>query len=321
MPSPVAVPAHLRTGPFHVSTFLAAGLGEKVLRGSRFRRLFPRVWVWAEHEMTHLDWIRAGELALHQDVRCTGITRLQRLGLEEGPRWPLHFVIGRDHHIDLDGIVLHRTHRIPPCDDCDVSPAAAFVAWCATARAIEAIRVGDWLLHHGHMTTLELRELVRHEPWRDGAAEARWVSKHLDARSLSVQESSTRAICVFAGLPAPEVNHDIVVDGVVVAIGDLVWLLYRLVVEYEGGHHQRERGQYLTDIDRYALFRRLGLDYVQVTSERLARPRSVVTMIHDALVARGYDGPAPDFGARYQSLFEPIALQVHHRRHGAPIER
>jgi len=80
-----------------------------------------------------------------------------------------------------------------------------------------------------------------------------------------------------------------------------------VVVEYEGEHHQLNRAQYVKDIDRYASLRRDAVPYVQVTKEKLERPRQLVMEVHHALVARGYDGPRPEFGERWRQLFAPLS--------------
>ena len=154
--------------------------------------------------------------------RLTGISRLQRLGLDFGPRRPIRFVIEGDHHLDLDGIFLHRTKRLPPTDDVEVTVPAAFIAYCARARVIDAIKVGDWLLREGHMTLAPVRDLALAQLWRDGAHEAIWVLDHLDGRSRSLKESETKAVLVFAGLAAPALNVPVDVGEDVVLIGDLV---------------------------------------------------------------------------------------------------
>ena len=59
-------------------------------------------------------------------------------------------------------------------------------------------------------------------------------------------------------------------------IGDLVYRRWGVVVEYEGEHHQVDRAQYVKDIDRYASLRRDAVPYVQVTKEKLERPRRLV---------------------------------------------
>jgi hypothetical protein len=89
-------------------------------------------------------------------------------------------------------------------------------------------------------------------------------------------------------------------------IGDLLYRPWGLVVEYEGEHHQTERLQYSSDIDRFEVLRRNDVPYLQVTHERLAQPRKLVLAVHRELVSLGYDGSVPVFGERWRSLFRPI---------------
>ena len=309
MPQTSVVPRELMLGPFTSRRAHELGVSEKVLRGSRFRRLLPRVWVTNDHAMTHLDWIMAAELALPDRAQCSHVTRIQRLGLDHGSTTPLHFSIAGDHHLDLPDVFLHRTEVLPPVDAAGVVPAAAFIGLASTARLIELIKVGDWMLHHRHMTTNGLVELAHRDLWRPGARQALAVVGHLNGQSRSLPESETRAVLAFAGLPVPEVNRELVMNGRVVAIGDLVYLLWRLVVEYEGSHHQLDRRQWTADIDRYACFRESGLRYVQVTKETLARPRTLVSEVYRQLILGGYDGPQPTFGTRWHSLFAPVAVR------------
>ena len=259
--------------------------------------------------MSEADWIVAGRLALPADARLTGATRLRQLGID-APPGRLQFVVGRDLHLDLDGIDLHRTDSLPPCTDEGVSPAAAFIELCRYATVLAAIRVGDELLRRGHMTLIELRELVRAEAWRGGAAQAGWVSRYLDPRSMSPQESTCRAHIVFAGLPWPAVNVEIRVDGVLVAVLDLGFRTWNAAAEYEGGHHQVERSQYLRDIGRYGDLREMGVEYVQITKELARTPIRMVMAVHTMLVRCGYDGPPPDFGAVWRQLDEPIPASI-----------
>ncbi|MGZ5405291.1 MAG: hypothetical protein ACXWDL_11635, partial [Nocardioides sp.] len=81
----------------------------------------------------------------------TGLTRIQELGLDLGPRWPLRFVVEGDLHLAVEGVFLHRTKRLPPDAHGMATPAAAYLAYCRRARVIDAIKVGDWLLHRCHM--------------------------------------------------------------------------------------------------------------------------------------------------------------------------
>ena len=258
--------------------------------------------------MSPHDWRTAAKLALPVDAHMTGVTRFGELGLDVETTAPLQFVVARDLHLDFEGVTLHRTEALPPTDEVGVTPAAAFIEYCRTATTIDAIAVGDWLLHRGHMQSVELRELVSRDHWRAGSANALWVVGRLNARARSLPESRVRAGIVFAGLPVPAVNHDVVVEGQFLACVDLLIKEYRAVVEYEGGHHQTDRRQYLVDVDRYAGLRSAEYAYTQITKERLATPVKMVMDVHRLLVRQGYAGPPPNFGRRWRSLFVPIAV-------------
>lgn len=317
MAAPKPIPDVLRHGPFTREQGLKGGLTQAMFKGSRLDRLHPRVWVDRSHVMSDSDWILAARLAMPAQARTTSVTRIRELGLDLGPFRPFHFVVAGDLHIDLHDIFLHRTVVMPPCNEVGVTPAAAFVAYASGARVIDAVKVGDWLLRNGHMTLVELRELALRDSWRPGAREVRWISSYLDGHSRSMTESETRAILVFAGLPEPRSNAELADGPTVWAYGDLAYLRWNVIVEYEGSQHLVDRDQWNSDIDRYAGFRERGINYVQVTKEKLRAPRTVVSTVYRQLVKGGYDGPAPTFGLRWNRLFG--SLSVASMRRGGDI--
>ncbi|WP_456696959.1 hypothetical protein [Aeromicrobium sp. P5_D10] len=256
--------------------------------------------------MSRADWIAAAALAMPERAQLSHLTRIQALGLDFGPHEPYHFTVSGDLHIALDDIYLHRTEVLPPTDDVGVTPAAAFIQYCTVARMIDAIKVGDWLLHHEHMTVLEVYELAQLHDWRPGASQVRRVLPYLDAASRSLKESETRALVVFAGLPGPEVNVDLVVRGRWLGCVDLLFRAWLLVLEYEGRQHAETTEQFGRDITRYAGFRDEGVGYLQITNDMLKVPRTLIRRIHELLAARGYDGGPPVFADRWASLFVPI---------------
>lgn len=221
------VPEPLLTGPFTRRQALELGATKKMLAGARFVRVHPRVWRHRDYEMSWADEVRAAQLALPAQARLTHVTRIQQLGISFGPRRPLHFVVEGELHLALEGIFLHRTKALAPGDDMAVLPAAAFIAYCSTARLLDAVVVGDWLLYGKHMTVRELTTLALVAPWRDGADEALFVIDWLDHRSRSVKESETRAILVASGLPSPEPNHSVDLGDDARAFGDLVSMCSR----------------------------------------------------------------------------------------------
>jgi hypothetical protein len=309
-----AIPNDLLHQPFGRRDALDAGIPARVVEGARFRRLHRGVYAHRDHEMTWEDHVEAAKLALPDSARTTGRTRLRQLGFAVGSEWPLHFVVEGDLHLELDSVFLHRTVKMPPSDDAGVTAEAAFVAFCAEARLIDAIKVGSVMLHEECLDLHLLDQILTEEKWRRGAVETTYVLPFLDARCRSMAEAELLAFFVFAGLPVPDVNVAIEVAPGVELTPDFRFAQHEQVVEYEGGQHQDDRAQYVADIDRYALYRRHDVPYELVTRERMRSPKATVRLVHRALVARGYDGPSPDFGEQWDSLFLPVADVVRPKR-------
>ena len=308
-----AVPDEFRSRPFTRAEAFAAGVTRGVLQGRQFRRVHESVYCHADHEPTFADRITAARMALPEDALTTGITRIQELGIDYGPRAPLHFVVEGDLHLTMDGVFLHRTVKMPPNDGTGVDPAAAFVAYCADAVLIDAIKIGCELLRSDRLDLALLDQILNEERWRRGVPEAAYVLPHLTDRCRSMPEAELLAYVVCAGLPSPEVNQEVELAEGVRVTPDLWWALFLMAVEYEGSQHQADRAQYNADIDRYATYRRHQAAYELVTKERLRTPKTLVRSLHAALVARGYDGPPPDFGPDWEALFQPVRSLVRRR--------
>lgn len=301
------VPDRFRIGPIHRRAALAGGLTRDVLEGVQFRRLHEAVYVHRDHQMSWADHVEAALLALPDTARTTGPTRLRQLGFEVGSGWPLHFVVEGDLHLALHDVFLHRTVKMPPCDDAGVSAEAAFVAFCAEARLLDAIKVGSVMLNQEALDLHLVDQILTEEEWRRGVVETAYVLPFLDGGCRSMAEAELLTLFVFAGLPVPDVNVSIELAPGVELTPDFRFPQYEQVVEYEGGQHQDDRAQYVADIDRYALYRRHAVPYELITKERMRSPRATVRLVHQSLVARGYDGPPPDFGEQWDSLFRRVA--------------
>lgn len=298
MPVPTLIPEDFRRGPFTTEAFRHAGLSPRLLEGQRFIRLHPRVWVHRDHELTLADRLHSARLTLPSRAQLSHRTRLELLGLDD-LREPFHFTIAGDLHLDVPGVTLHRTVKLPPTDAHGVIPVSAWVQDCSQVSPVEAIASADWLIHHRHATRQSLAEAARLDEWRPGAQRARRALPFTDGASRSLPESRVRCAIVAAGLPRPEVNADVVVDGLRIAIADLLWKQWRLLVEYEGRQHAEDSRQFNRDLVRYADLRAAGYDYIQVTAAMLARPEAMVRTIGRRLRDRGYDGPEPNFGERW----------------------
>lgn len=304
------IPDEFLHGPFERQAALDAGIPARVLEGKRFRRLHKGVYCHRDHVMSWPDIVCAARLALPPSARTTGVSRLQQLGIDVGAETPLRFVVEGDLHLDLDGVFLHRTAKMPPHCAEGVSNEAAFVAYCAEARTIDAIKVGCLLLHRDQLDVQLLDQLMTEEKWRRGVPETTYVLPFLDGRCRSMKEAELLTYVVSSGLPMPEVNLSIEVEEGTWVTPDLWWPQLEVAGEYEGSQHQEDRAQYNADIDRYSAYRRHGVAYELVTKERMRSPKSVVRTMHRALVSRGYDGPPPSFDGLWLTLFMPLAEVV-----------
>lgn len=304
MRPPRPIPAHLTVRAFTRAEAIAAGITPRMLQHPRFEEVHPSVYRLTGLVLDERGRIDAARRALPDDARISHGTRIRMLGVERDELEPIHFTVARDHHLDIPGIALHRTVLMPPNDGVAVSIEAAFIGYAASARLIDRVVVADWLIHHGHTTIAALLAFAQDQLWRPGAAEVVAVVPLVDGRSRSIPESETRVCLEVAGLPKPAVNLDVHTrDGRFLGCGDLVYLIWKLLIEYEGGQHFTDERQIASDVDRYARFRSDEWAYVQVTKRHLRHPKDLVRRVHRTLASRGYDGPAPEFGSAWDELF------------------
>ena len=99
------------------------------------------------------------------------------------------------------------------------------------------------------------------------------------AGSFSPMETRARLLFERAGLPEPELNADIFLDGQWIARPDFVWRDQRVVVEYDGDHHRTDARQWRNDVYRRQLLEDAGWTFVQLTADDILRsPRNQATV-------------------------------------------
>ena len=136
-----------------------------------------------------------------------------------------------------------------------------------------------------------------------GAGTARRAVGLVRERVDSPRETWLRLCLVLAGLPTPDCNPTIRGDGVTWRV-DLVYLGFRILIEYEGDQHRLDRDQWNRDIERQEGFTRSRWDLLRITAARARKPRWIVGRVYAMLQEAGYDGPPPVFDARWRELFE-----------------
>ena len=284
-----------------------AGLSSTVLKGKRFRRVFRGVWVYADLLITLHVHIHAARLVLPADAVVSHTTALALLGVESVPQVPLHFSTNTPSRRWHEGIVLHR--RIWPLhhEMIDglpvVGPDRALVDSATVLGHRDLVRAGDALVRLGHTTPEKVRRYA-HERHLDGVVRARRAAEQIRAGVDSVTETDVRLLIRFARLPEPEVNGWILNDaGVAIARGDLVYRLHRVIVEYDGWHHERDARQRQKDHLRRERLDAAGWTVIVITAEDLKNPLGIVRRVHAALVAGGYRGPVPVMSTTWHRWF------------------
>ncbi|MEV7611059.1 hypothetical protein AB0N61_16345 [Microbacterium sp. NPDC089320] len=101
--------------------------------------------------------------------------------------------------------------------------------------------------------------------------------------SWSPRESKVRCHLVLAGMPEPELNHDVYdAGGRFLACVDLAYPERKVAIEYQSMlHHSR----YAADVERIAALRDAGWTVIEVSAELLARPVDLVDRVRRALAA------------------------------------
>ena len=121
-----------------------------------------------------------------------------------------------------------------------------------------------------------------------------------DERSVSPQETRFRLVWQLdAGWARPLVNRDVLdLDGRLLGRPDLLDADRGIVGEYAGAMH-RDASRHRRDVRREDLFRRAGLEYVEVVADDLRDPSLVVERMEAAAARAGRQprrwrlGPAP----------------------------
>jgi hypothetical protein len=304
--TPRPVPDELKRRPFTLAEGVAAGLTLRVLQGRRFRRLHRQVYVSTELALTLDVRVQAALLVLPANTVATGVTVLRLYGLDVGRDRRLHFSTTHRHQVRLDGIVVHR-RKVPALRMSwrglpMTTPAQTLVEASRHLTLPERVIAVDWLVNRGKVTLSGLQRFV--DTVHDhGVRRARRAMVFARERVESPRETVLRLMIVFARLPEPTPNVPLGDQHDFVARPDLVYLRYRVLIEYDGRHHIDDPRQWRRDLSRREALEALGWRVIVVTAEDLRQPRDVVWRVYRTLRARGYDGPPPVFDDMWDRWF------------------
>jgi len=293
--------------PFTRAEANSAGISDAMLRARRFRRLFRGLYILASVELTLTVWCRAALRISPVDAVISHHTALRLYGLEIGDPWPLHVSTRTSTHTRQQGIRMHqRKRRVDSTVIRGVAvttPERTLVDIATKVSLVQLVQACDWMVHQGHTTTERLAAyaVAAH---LDGVRRLRRIIGHVRDGVESPMETVVRLMLVFVRLPEPGCNV-VIVDSVgrFLARGDLVYVQHKVVVEYDGWHHERDARQRQRDIIRREKLEAAGWRVIVVTIADMADRRAVVQRVHRALVNHGYTGRAPQFSVMWDRWF------------------
>ncbi len=232
-----------------------------------------------------------------------GVTALRVWGVDVGPVLPYRFVTTAAYQSRRPAIRVRRVAALPPRRGSVVSPVPALVAAKTELGLLDLVVAADWLVRTKRATLDDVREGLALATGRY-CRRARRAGELVRAGAESARESRLRLAIVLAGLPEPETNVDLGDEHFFIGRVDLYLRDWNIAVEYEGDHHRTDARVFGHDLERYEQLAAAGVLVVRVSKTHLRRPREVVARIHAALLARGYRGPAPVFGAEWRAVFD-----------------
>lgn len=316
MPRTHPTPSALRGVPVTTREAARHGVGRGTLAGPSWRQLFRGVFVTADTEVDVLLWLRAALCVLPAGTLVSHTSAMRVYGLH--PRAGRHtrweFSTNRSAPTRLKGVRLHRRERLLLTNRVEglpiTGPERTFIDCALPLSFVELVQLGDHLVHTGRTTIDRLVEFA-HTQHLHGVKRARRTVKFVRSGAESPLETTVRLMLVLARLPEPECNA-VILDrfGAFLARGDLVYRNRKVLVEYDGWHHERDAAQRLKDIGRRERLEAEGWRIIVVTVGDLATPQDVVRRVHAALTSRGYEGQSPVMSTMWNTWFPPINDQL-----------
>lgn len=276
-------------GPFIGSEAIAAGMLTKSELATRFRRLFPDIYVERDVAITAELRTKSGWLWTGYRGVVAGFAAAALYGskwaddapvvdlIHDNRRSPLGLRTHRDR-IEQDEIELVAGMPVTS----PVRTALDIGCWYPLMTAVAAI---DALARVTEIKAVDIELLARRYLGRRGVARARQAVGLFDSGAQSPKESWLRVVLIQAGLPRPQTQIPVLNEfGTAIAYLDMGWEELKVAVEYDGEQHRTDRNQYTWDLRRLETLERLGWIVVRVVAGD--RPAEIVSRVRGALARR-----------------------------------
>ena len=278
-----------------------------MLQGPSFRRLLPNVYVVAGTELTFTLWLCASLLALPSDSVVSHVSALRLYGFACRTEMPLHFSTNSGITTRIDRIELHRRQgrlRAGMLERMPILGPERTLVDCGTILGlVELVQAADHLIHM-KVTTIESLWAYATASHLDGVRRVRRALTYVREGSESPMDTLVRLMMVFARLPEPECNRKIFDDvGNFLGRGDVIYFRFKVLVEYDGWHHERDGKQRQKDRSRREALESAGWRVIVITSEDLKNKPMIPWRVFNALADRGYQGNPPRMSIMWLKWF------------------
>lgn len=269
------------------------------LRGPRFRRLLPTVYVASDAPLTPALMARAATLVLPDSAWLSHTTAaaLQKLPVPTDSR--IHACVPRAADRRLVGTLAVKVRRQRPrtrqVDGITVSTGAdLFCELGEMLTLVDLVVVGDAMVKARMVRPRQLVAAAAELRGSHGALVRRAAGLVRD-RVDSPMETRLRLLLVLAGLPEPRVNIEIR-DGEFSTRVDLCYPELKLVIEYDGQQHRADDlDQWDRDNERLGWFTDHDWELLPVISRGIyRRPQETLDRVCAAIARRGGVVPALD---------------------------
>ena len=293
------------TVPITRSEALRRGHTLKQLRGPSFRRLFRGVYLPAGEPVSLVQRVRAALLIAPPGAYASHHTAARLWGAVPPETDQTHISVPGGTRSVRDGIFAHRAETtFPPTERRGVpvsAPVAVFLELAALHLDLVALVVlGDSIVRRAKIPAAVLVAAVGQWSGK-GARLARRAALRVREGVDSAMETRLRMLIILAGLPEPQVNFIIRnSEGEWEVRFDLCYPQLKLIIEYDGGHHRLDEGQWSRDLKRREWLERQGWRIIVINSDAYDKePRETLARIRQALADLG----CPDLPTRTPEIW------------------
>lgn len=260
----------------------------------RFRRMARRLYLDAEQPPNLIDRCLAFSRILPADAVFSHYTAaaLHRVVVPDEPQ--IHVCTASPIEPRIKGVVGHRIKtmgEVQPVHGLRVTtPGRTYLDLAGCLDLLSLFIAGDGLARRDPRGVDGLRDAVLAGAGRRGVKQARLLLPYLDPAANSAPESRLRFLVITDGLGIPLVNKPAYdAAGEWIADPDLQFPQFKVAIEYEGEHHNRDPEQWQRDIRRDELLHANGWIVIKVTARDLfTQPLLTLGRIRDALMSRGW---------------------------------